>query len=136
MRKIHSGGRSTDTLLDPAYAAQVLHLSEHAAYGRIEAPRAAGRFPVLLELLADGSINLTTVGLLAAHLTPENHRQILDEVRHQPKRAVEEIVARLRPKPDVPSSVRKLPGGGPVRGARFSRIPSRHAVCGRRRRDD
>src|SRR5690554_4855471 len=44
-----------------AYCTQALHLSEHAAYGRIEAARAARRFPVLLEHLADGSITLTTV---------------------------------------------------------------------------
>jgi hypothetical protein len=31
-----------------SYCTQVLHLSEHAAYGRIEAARAARRFPVLL----------------------------------------------------------------------------------------
>ena len=36
------------------YGTQVLHLSEHATYGRIEAARAARRFPVLLDLLADG----------------------------------------------------------------------------------
>lgn len=33
------------------YCTQVLHLSEHAAYGRIEAARAARRFPVVLDLL-------------------------------------------------------------------------------------
>src|SRR5688572_16248049 len=43
-----------------AYCTQVLHLSEHAAYGRIEAARASRRFPVILDLLVDGSINLTT----------------------------------------------------------------------------
>jgi hypothetical protein len=31
------------------YCTQVLHLSEHAAYGRIEAARTARRFPVLLQ---------------------------------------------------------------------------------------
>jgi len=30
------------------YCTQVLHLSEHAAYGRIEAARAARRFPIIL----------------------------------------------------------------------------------------
>jgi 5-methylcytosine-specific restriction endonuclease McrA len=34
------------------YCTQVLHLSEHAAYGRIEAVRAVHRFPVVLEHLA------------------------------------------------------------------------------------
>ncbi len=55
------------------YCTQVLHLSEHAAYGRIEAARAVRRFPIILERLGEGSITLTTVGLLAAHLTSENH---------------------------------------------------------------
>lgn len=45
------------------YCTQVLHLSEHAAYGRIEAARAARRCPIVLERLADGSITLTTVCL-------------------------------------------------------------------------
>ncbi len=95
------------------YCTQILHLSEHAAYGRIEAARAARRFPVVLERLAEGSVTLTTVGLLASHLTPENHRELLDAARHRSKRQVEELVARLRPQPPVPSSVRKLPTASP-----------------------
>ncbi len=91
------------------YCTQVLHLSEHAAYGRIEAARAARRFPVILERLAEGSVTLTTVGLLASHLTPETHRDLLERARHKSKRQVEELVARLRPQPPVPSSVRRLP---------------------------
>ncbi len=91
------------------YCTQVLHLSEHAAYGRIEAARAVRRFPIILERLGEGSITLTTVGLLASHLTPENHRALLDTARHQSKRQVEELVARLCPQPPVPASVRKLP---------------------------
>ncbi|MBI3998336.1 MAG: hypothetical protein HY355_04825 [Armatimonadetes bacterium] len=91
------------------YCTQVLHFSEHAAYGRIEAARAVRKFPVILERLEDGSVNLTTVGLLAAHLTPENHRELLDTARHKSKRQVEELVARLRPQPPVPASVRRLP---------------------------
>jgi len=41
------------------YCTQVLHLSEHAAYGRIEAARAARRYPVLLERLAAGGFTGT-----------------------------------------------------------------------------
>ncbi len=94
------------------YCTQVLHLSEHAAYGRIEAARAVRRFPVVLERLAEGSVTLTTVGLLASHLTPENHGELLDTARHKSKRQVEELVARLRPQPPVPASVRRLPTAG------------------------
>ena len=91
------------------YCTQVLHLSEHAAYGRIEAARAARKFPVVLEMLSDGSVTLTTVTLLAPLLTCANHREVLDGARHKSKRQIEEIVARMRPQPAAPSTVRKLP---------------------------
>ncbi len=91
------------------YCTRVLHLSEHAAYGRIEAARAARRFPVILERLADGSLTLTAVGLLAPHLTAENHLALLDAARHRSKREVQEQIAAVRPQPPVPPTVRKLP---------------------------
>jgi hypothetical protein len=91
------------------YCVQVLHFSEHAAYLRIEAARAARRFPVILERLADGSLHLTAVSLLAPHLTVANHIEVLDAAHYKSKRDVEQLVARLRPQPDVPAIVRKLP---------------------------
>jgi hypothetical protein len=59
------------------YCTQILHLSEHAAYGRIEAARAARKWPVIIELLAEGSLHLTAVSLLARHLTTDNHQNLL-----------------------------------------------------------
>jgi hypothetical protein len=91
------------------YCTQMLHFSDHAAYLRIEAARTTGRFPVVLELLTDGSLTLTTIGLLRAHLTEENHRDLLDAARHKSKRDVEKMIAALRPLPAVPSTVRKVP---------------------------
>ena len=96
------------------YCTQVLHLSEHAAYGRIEAARAARRFPVILDLLGTGSMTLTAVTLLAPHLTPQNYGEILDAARHKSKRDIEHIVAHLRPRPAVPPTVRRLPEPRPV----------------------
>jgi HNH endonuclease len=96
------------------YCTQVLHLSEHAAYGRIEAARAARRFPVMLDMLAEGALTLTAIGLLAPHLTVENHQHVLTAARHKNKRDVERLVATLRPKPAVPSVLRKLPQGKPA----------------------
>ena len=90
------------------YCTRVLHLSEHAAYGRIEAARAARRFPILLDRLEAGEITLTTLALLAPHLTDANHSEVIDRARFRSKREVEEIVASLRPRPDVPTQVRKL----------------------------
>jgi 5-methylcytosine-specific restriction endonuclease McrA len=91
------------------YCTQCLHLSEHAAYNRIEAARVVRKWPTILEQLCDGSLTLTTVSLLARHLTEENHRVVLDAARHKSKREVEEQVAGLQPRPDVPATVRKLP---------------------------
>lgn len=96
-----------------SYCTHVLHLSEHAAYGRIEAARAARRHPVILDMLATGSVNLTSVCLLAPHLTEENHLDVLDAARHKSKREVEHLVASLRPQPAVPSIIRKLPDRAP-----------------------
>ena len=75
------------------YCTQVLHLSEHAAYLRIEAARAARKWPAILELLAEGALHLTAIGLLAPHLTTDNIERTLAAARHKSKREVEEIVA-------------------------------------------
>ena len=97
-----------------AYCTEVLHLSEHGTYNRIEAMRAARQFPVVLEMLRDGSLNLATLRVLAPHLTGENHAALLSDASHRSKRDVEAVVARLFPRPDVPALVRKLPvRGGP-----------------------
>lgn len=104
------------------YCTQVLHFSEHAAYGRIEAARAARRFPAILDQLADGSLTLTAVGLLASHFTAENHAVLLAAARHQSKREIERIVAALRLLPAVPSLVRKVPRARPSDAA-ASRVP-------------
>ena len=93
------------------YCTQVLHLSEHAAYGRIEAARVVRRFPVLLERLKEGSVNLTTMGLLASHLTAENHRELLDMTRNKSRRQVEELLARLHPQAPISTVIRRLPTG-------------------------
>jgi len=69
------------------YCTRVLHFSEHAAYHRIETARAARFFPIILQLVADGSVTTTTVALLRPHLTPDNHAALLTDARHKTKRA-------------------------------------------------
>jgi hypothetical protein len=105
-RKLYRG-EGYGSLFD--YCTGALRLSEHAAYNRIEAARLARTFPIVLERLADGSVNLTTLRLLAPHLRPENHREVLAEAAGKKKRDVEAMIVRLAPRPDVPDSVRKLP---------------------------
>jgi hypothetical protein len=91
------------------FCTQVLHLSEHAALGRIEVARAARRLPALLVHLEEGSLTVTNARMLAPHLTERNCDELLAAGRHRSKREVEEIVARLRPQPDARSAVHKLP---------------------------
>jgi hypothetical protein len=89
------------------YCTQVLHLSEHAAYNRIEAARTAARFPVVIDGLEDGSLTLTAIRLLSPILTRENHSRLVGEARYKCKRDVERLVATERPQPDAPDAVRK-----------------------------
>ena len=126
-RKLHRGQGFGRLFV---YCTEVLKFSEYSAYHRLQAARAARRFPVVLDLLASGRVNLTTVRLLAPYLTEENHRSLLTEASGRPRRFVDKIVARLNPQPDVRSSIRKLPtrrtemtseaAGGPGDGTRAS----------------
>ncbi len=96
------------------YCTQVLRLSEDAACNRIHAARACRSFPVILDHLASGAMSLTSVRLLRPHLTPENHEAVLARACGRRRREIEALVAELAPRPDVPSSVRKLPTATPA----------------------
>ena len=95
------------------YCTRVLHLSEHAAYGRIEAARAVRRFPIVLELLERGELTLTSLCLLRPHLTDANCKELCDAARHASKRDVERLLATIAPRPDAPTVIRKLPAPAP-----------------------
>src|SRR3954466_5392588 len=86
-----------------------LGFSEGAAYNRIGVARAARRWPAVLEALGSGAVHLAGLRVLVPHLTDENHESILAEARGKSKREIEEIAARLSPKPPVPALMRKLP---------------------------
>ena len=94
------------------YCTQVLHLSESAAYHRIDVMRVARKFPVIFERLAEGSIHLSALRILGPCLTSQNHLTLLDAAKHQSKEEVERIAATVSPRPDVPSVIRKLPERG------------------------
>jgi hypothetical protein len=92
-----------------AYCTQVLNLSEHAAYARIEAARAARRFSVILERLSGGEITPDRDRTVAA---ASDRGESLGDSGLGPlqvEACVEELVASLAPKPDAPAMVRKVP---------------------------
>jgi len=92
-----------------AYCTDVLKLSEHEAYLRIAVARASREHPVLLEMLAEGRLPLSVIARLAPHLTEANRETVLAQAEGKTKRQIEELVAELAPKPDVPATMRKLP---------------------------
>jgi hypothetical protein len=97
-----------------AYCRDFLGMSEAETSNRIEVARAARRFPVIFGMLAEGAVHLTAVRLLAPHLTDANHQAVLEEARGKRKTVIEEIVARLAPRPDGPVILRKLADAQPV----------------------
>ncbi len=116
-----------------AYCTDVLHLSEAEAYLRISGARASREHPILLTMLADGRLHLTAIAKLAPHLTRENRDGLLERATHRSRRQIEEQIAEIAPRPDVPAMVRRLPerrtpaadllvvpdgGGGPIRELR------------------
>jgi hypothetical protein len=92
-----------------AYCRDVLGYSEDAAWNRAATANAVRLYPVILGWLADRSLNVTIVRILRPVLTRENHLAVLTEARRRSKKEVELIRARLDPKPDVPSTIRRLP---------------------------
>jgi len=96
-----------------SYCTKALRLSEDAACNRIEAARVCRQYPCILELLAAGTLSLTSVRLLGRHLTAENHRAVLARAENKSRREIEALVAELAPRADVPSRVRRLPSAQP-----------------------
>jgi len=64
---------------------------------------------MLLSMLRDGRLHLSGIALLAPLLTPDNRNALLMRATHRSKRQIQELVAELSPRPDVPSMMRKLP---------------------------
>ncbi len=91
------------------YCTERLYLSEAEAYLRIAVARAARRHPALLAMLEDGRLHLAGIAKLAPVLTEANRDELLERATHKSKRQILELVAEVAPKPDVASTMRKLP---------------------------
>src|SRR4051812_7796355 len=92
-----------------SYCTEGLRISEDVACNRILVARTCRRYPALLDLLASGAMTLSSIRLIAPHLTPENHVAVLGKAAGRSLKAMEELVAELAPKPDVPTTVQQLP---------------------------
>ena len=95
------------------YCVQELRLSEDAAARRIQAARAARRFPVIFAALAQGRLHLTAVGLLAPHLVEETAAELLAAAAGKTKAEIERLLAERFPKSDLLTWVAAMPATAP-----------------------
>jgi 5-methylcytosine-specific restriction endonuclease McrA len=95
-----------------AYCLGRLHLSEDAAYKRIQAARTARTFPALFDELAEGRLNLSSVCLIAPHLSSANVDELVRMARHasnaEIRQRLESRFAETQPKPAPPPPARQI----------------------------
>ncbi|MBI4376527.1 MAG: HNH endonuclease [Elusimicrobia bacterium] len=89
------------------YCTRELKLSERDAFRNIRVARIARKYQQIYSLIADGSLTLCSVDILASHLKPDNVDRILDRAQGKSVRDVERLVAELSPKPDRPDLMRR-----------------------------
>lgn len=68
-------------------------MSEDAAMKRIQAARAARRYPALFHAVAEGRLHLTAVCLIAPHLTEGNVQELILAATHRRKSEIQEWLA-------------------------------------------
>jgi hypothetical protein len=91
------------------YCVRELHLSEDAAAKRIQAARAARRFPAIFAGLASGRLHLSGVVLLAPHLVEGTAVDLIAAAGHKAKSEIEQLLADRFPKSDLLAWVAEMP---------------------------
>ncbi|MGH7741111.1 MAG: HNH endonuclease [Candidatus Eiseniibacteriota bacterium] len=100
-----------------AYCVHELGLSEDAAYKRIQAARAARRFPAIFHELESGRLNLASVRLLSPYLREENASEMIAAAADRTARQIEEWLSARFPRTETLGLVETLSassGGKPA----------------------
>jgi hypothetical protein len=92
-----------------AFCTDHLGLTKGSAFRRTTAARLLGRFPIVADYLADGRLNLTTLVELREVLSEKHLTEILDRAAGRGEEEVKMLVAALRPQPEPPDLLRRLP---------------------------
>jgi hypothetical protein len=90
------------------YCVQELLFSEDAALKRIRVARAASKVPALLPAVADGSLNLNAVLLLAPHLTTQNADELIGAAAGKTRPEIEHLIAERFPRSETLAMVHDL----------------------------
>ncbi len=91
------------------YCTRHLGLGKYSVWNRTQVAGVSRRFPRVLEQLAAGKVSLSSLGVLAPHLTDENVDRLLSEAEGKTKDEVKEIIVALDPKPAVEPTIRRQP---------------------------
>jgi hypothetical protein len=98
-----------------AYCVGHLRRPDDSARKRIHAARTARRFPAIFEAVADGRLQLSTVVMLAPHLTEANATDLIGAASHKSKSEIERILKGRIDHSDVPGEVLEFaPPGEPA----------------------
>ena len=104
-----------------SFCVDFLRMSKASAFRRTMAARLLARFPLVVEYLGDGRLNLTTLVELRDVLEEGRLVDILDRAAGRTEDQVKVLVAALRPQPVPVDMLRSLPsrrndcgGSGPV----------------------
>jgi hypothetical protein len=92
------------------------HMSEDAAYKRINVARVAQRFPAALVALAEGRLHMRAVLMLGPHLTTVNVDGLIADATHKSRFEIEELLAQRFPRPDLPERLKPIDGPTPGTG--------------------
>ena len=91
-----------------AYCIEGLHWCEGTASRRIYAARAARRFPVLFDAIADGRLHVTAVVMLSKHLSSGNVDEVVAAATRKSKAEIEQLIADRFPQPDLPQVLQAI----------------------------
>ena len=115
-----------------AFCVEAHGMSESQAAKRIRAARLARRHPRVLGMLRSGELRLGGIHVLGKLLDAcSDPDAVLDRARGRTVRQLEALTAELRPRPDVASSVRKLPARRNAGGSHAPSGSMAEAVAGR-----
>ena len=95
------------------YCVRELKLSEHSALKRLRAARAARKYPVIFDAVADGRLHLSAVVMLAPHLTRANAGELVAVAEHRSKLELESLLAQRYPRPDLQTLVQAVAVAAP-----------------------
>jgi hypothetical protein len=96
------------------YCVEVLGFSEDETCNRTGAVRAVIAYPVVLDMLEARSLTMTAARLIHPHLDGHpDPGQVFAAAAGKSRREVEKLIASLSPRPDAPTTIRRLPAPHP-----------------------